>query len=60
MNGQYITISVITNSGLEYTSAVHVRPVDTADSASFTCTASVHPTSPHTDNITSSIYEKLT
>ena len=54
MNGQYITINDTSNSGLEYTSTVTIRPVNTTDLGSYTCTVSVSPTSPHTDNIITS------
>ena len=60
MNGQYITISETSSSGLEYTSTVTIRPVNTTDSGSYTCTVSVNPTIPHTDNITSSMKKKDT
>ena len=60
MNGQYITISDTSSSGLEYTSTVTIRPVNTTDSGSYSCTVSVNPTSPHTDNITSSMKKKDT
>ena len=60
MNGQYITISDTSSSGLEYTSTVTIRPVNTTDSGSYTCTVSVSSTSPHTDNITSSMKKKDT
>ena len=59
MIGQYITINDTSSSGLEYTSTVTIRPVNTTDSGSYTCTVSVNPTSPHTDNIiTSSVNEE--
>ena len=58
MTGQYITISETSSSGLEYTSTVTIRPVNTTDSGSYTCTVSVSPTSPHTGNITSSMNEE--
>ena len=60
MTGQYITISDTSSSGLEYTSTVTIRPVNTTDSGSYTCTVSVNPSSPHTDNITSSMKKKDT
>ena len=61
MTGQYITISDTSSSGLEYTSTVTIRPVNTTDSGSYTSTVSVSPTSPHTDNIiTSSMKKKYT
>ena len=55
MTGQYITINDTSSSGLEYTSTVTIRPVNTTDSDSYTCTVSVSPTIPHTDNIISSM-----
>ena len=58
MTGQYITINDTSSSGLEYTSTVTIRPVNTTDSGSYTCTVSVSPTSPHTGNITSSMNEE--
>ena len=58
MTGQYIAISETSSSGLEYTSTVTIRPVNTTDSANYTCTVSVSPTIPHTDNITSSMNQK--
>ena len=58
MNGQYITTSDTSSSGLEYTSTFTIRPVNTADSGRYTCTVSVNPTSPHTENITSSMNEE--
>ena len=60
MSGQYITINDTSISGLEYTSTVTIRPVNTTDSGSYTCTVSVSPTSPHTDNITSSMKKEGT
>ena len=58
MNGQYITINETSSSGLEYTSTFTIRPVNTTDSGSYTCTVSVNPTTPHTENITSSMNEE--
>ena len=58
MNGQYITINDTSSSGLEYTSTVTIRPVNTTDSGSYTSTVSVSPTSPHTDNIITSSMKK--
>ena len=55
MTIQYITINDTSSSGLEYTSTVTIRPVNTTDSGSYTCTVSVSPTIPHTDNIISSM-----
>ena len=42
MDGQYITISDTTISDMEYISTVTIRPVNTTDSASYTCTASMN------------------
>ena len=41
MNGTYITISDITDSEQEYNSTVTISPVNTTDSATYTCTAGV-------------------
>ena len=60
MTRQYITISETSSSGLEYTSTVTIRPVNTTDSGSYTCTVSVSPTNPPTDNITSSVTKEGT
>ena len=51
MNGTYITISDITDSRPEYTSTVTISPVNTTDSATYTCRANVTTT----DLITSSM-----
>ena len=53
MDGQYITISDTTISDMEYISTVTIRPVDTTDSASYTCTASISSLD-DSDNIISS------
>ena len=53
MNGQYITISDTTISDMEYISTVTISTVDTTDSASYTCTASINSLE-DSDNIISS------
>ena len=40
MNGPYVTITDTSGSGHEYSSTVTISPVDTTDSATYTCTAS--------------------
>ena len=49
MDGSYLTISGTSGSGHEYTRTVTISPVDTTDSATYTCTASI--TTPDTDYI---------
>ena len=44
MNGTYVTISGTSGSGHVYNSTVTISPVNTTDSANYTCTASVIPT----------------
>ena len=54
MNGPYVTITTETSgSGHEhmFTSTVTISPVDTTDSATYTCTASVTPTTTESDFI---------
>ena len=49
MNGSYLTISGTSGSGHEYNSTVTISPVNTTDSATYTCTTSI--TTPDTDYI---------
>ena len=49
MDGSFLTFSGISGSGLEYNSTVTISPVNTTDSANYTCTASITP--PDTDYI---------
>ena len=58
MNGPYINISNITGSGQEYTSTITISPVNTTDSATYTCTASI--TSTDSDTIISSMKNSST
>ena len=51
MNGSYVTITDTSGSGHEYSSTVTISPVDTTDSATYTCTASVTPTTTESDFI---------
>ena len=44
MNRTYVTISGTSGSGHVYNSTVTISPVNTTDSATYTCTASVIPT----------------
>ena len=55
MDGPFVSITNTSGSGREFTSAVIFCPVDTTDSASYTCTASVTPTASDTDYVTSSM-----
>ena len=55
MDGPYVTITNTRGSGSEFTSTVIFRPVDTTDSASYTCTTSVTSTASDTDYVTSSM-----
>ena len=55
MDGPYVSITDTSGSGREFTSAVIFCPVNTTDSASYTCTASVTPTASDTDYVTSSM-----
>ena len=43
LSGQYVTILDTEGSDHEYSSTVTFRPVDTSDSALYTCTASLSP-----------------
>ena len=60
MDGPYVTITDARGSGHEFTSTVIFSPVDTTDSASYTCTASVTPTASDTDYVTSSMEGRAT
>ena len=51
-NGAYVNISDTSDMGLLYASTVTIRPVNTTDSANYTCTATVITTD--SDNIVSS------
>ena len=51
-NGTYVNISDTSDMGLTYASTVTIRPVNTTDSANYTCTATVITTD--SDNIVSS------
>ena len=55
-----LTISDTNGSGLEYTSTVTISPVDTTDSATYTCTASITPATPDTDYIMTSMDNSTT
>ena len=46
MNGQYVTIT-----DTKFTSTITFSPVDTTDSAMYTCTASVAPTASDSDDV---------
>ena len=53
-------LALYRGSGHEFTSTVIFSPVDTTDSAIYTCTASVTPTASDTDYVTSSMEGKDT
>ena len=55
MNGPYVTITDTSGSGHEYSSTVTITPVNTTDSAYYTCTASVTVTVTESDFIVSSM-----
>ena len=55
-----LTISDTSGSGLEYKSTVTISPVDTTDSATYTCTASITPATPDTDYIIPSMDNSTT
>ena len=55
MNGPYVTITDTSGSGDEYSSTVTISPVDTTDSATYICTASVTPTTTENDFIIPSV-----
>ena len=55
MNGPYVTITDTSGSGHEYSSRVTISRVDTTDSATYTCTASVTATDTGSDFIISSM-----
>ena len=50
LNGTYVNINEMSGSGLEFSSRVEFRPVDTTDSATYTCTASIAPTATDSDS----------
>ena len=52
MNGPYVTITGTSGSEYEYSSTVTISPVNTTNSATYTCIASV--TATESDSITSS------
>ena len=55
MNGLYVTITNTSGSGDTFTSTVTISPVNTTDTASYTCTARVNPTAIDSDFIISSM-----
>ena len=52
MNGTYVNVTDISGSEYEDSSTVTISPVDTTDSATYTCTASV--AAADSDSVTSS------
>ena len=55
MTGPYVTTTDTSDSGHNFTSTVTISPVDTTDSANYTCTASVAATATGSDLIISSM-----
>lgn len=49
MDRQYLTVTETNFSEIEYTSTIIISPVDTTDSATYMCTASIIPIGPDTD-----------
>ena len=49
LNGTFANITETSGSGLEFSRTVVFRPVNTTDSATYTCTASIAPTESDSD-----------
>ena len=54
LNGKYVSITETNGSGLEFSRVVEFRPVDTTDSATYICTASIAPTASDSDSVLAS------
>ena len=54
LNGTYVTITETSDSELEFSRVVEFRPVNTTDSATYTCTASIAPTASDSDSVLAS------
>ena len=54
LSGRYVSITETSDSELEFTRAVEFRPVNTTDSATYTCTASIAPTASDSDSVLAS------
>ena len=54
LNGRYVSITETSDSELEFSRTVEVRPVNTTDSATYTCTASIAPTASDSDSVLAS------
>ena len=55
LNGTCVTATDTSGSGLELSRTVECRPVNTTDSATYTCTASIAPTASDSDYVLASI-----
>ena len=54
LNGRYVNITNTSDSVLEFSRVVEFRPVNTTDSATYTCTASIAPTASDSDSVLAS------
>ena len=54
LNGEFVSITNTSDSELEFSRVVEFRPVNTTDSATYTCTASIAPTASHSDSVLAS------
>ena len=54
LNGRYVSITNTSDSELEFSRTVEFRPVNTTDSATYTCTASIAPTASDSDSVLAS------
>ena len=55
LKGTFVTLTEMSGSGLEFSNTVEFRPVNTTDSATYTCTASIAPTDSHSDYVLASM-----
>ena len=55
LNGTFANITKTSGSGLEFSRTVEFRPVNTTDSATYTCTASIAPTASDSDYVIASM-----
>ena len=55
LNGRYVNITETSDSELEFSRVVEFRPVNTTDSAIYTCTASIAPTASDSDSVLASM-----
>ena len=54
LNGRYVSITNTSDSELEFSRVVEFRPVNTTDSATYSCTASIAPTASDSDSVLAS------